>query len=256
MGPNVIICSLPQDLLGKYRTSNQVTTRERSRRKGVVNKGQYQLAMFPGEDSGEETGTDGDTSRDFRRALKAKAMLYKLPTQLANDHLFLSPPDSDDPATKAWDVCTACFYKAGGIPWRLANSDPHVCYVGISFHRLKTSDRNIVYSSTAQAFSTDIEGFVLKGEQIDWDRADGRIPHLNQQQALNLGKEILAEYRSRSGRDPLRIALHRRANSRMAKKKDSQRLGGPFPKENLSFCTKPPSGSSLKATTHPDGGPR
>ena len=209
LGPNVIICSLPQDLLGKYRTSNQVTTRGRSRRKGVVNKGQYQLAMFPGEDSGEETGTDGDTSRDFRRALKAKAMLYKLPTQLANDHLFLSPPGSDDPATKAWDVCTACFYKAGGIPWRLANSDPHVCYAGISFHRLKTSDRNIVYSSTAQAFSTDIEGFVLKGEQIDWDRADGRIPHLNQQQALNLGKEILAEYRSRSGRDPLRIALHK-----------------------------------------------
>ena len=159
----------------------------------------FSLGMFGGENWGEEAERDSGTSRDFRRALKARAMSYRVPTQLANDHLFLSPPGSDDPATKAWDVCTACFYKAGGIPWRLAHPDPYVCYVGVSFHRLKTSDRHVVYSSTAQAFSTDIEGFVLMGEQIDWDKADGRIPHLNQQQALNLGKEILAEYRGRSG---------------------------------------------------------
>ena len=210
LGPNVIVCSLPQELLDKYRVSNnQTTTKGRRRTRGTVNKNEYQLGLFGGEAPRQETDSDGETSRDFRRALKARTMFHKVPTQLANDHLFLSPPGSDDPATKAWDVCTACFYKAGGIPWRLANPDPYVCHVGVSFHRLKTSNRNVIYSSTAQAFSTDIEGFVLKGEQIDWDKADGRTPHLNQQQAINLATEILAEYRKRSGRDPIRITLHK-----------------------------------------------
>ena len=209
MGPNVIICSLPQELLDKYRVSSKGVTTRRRKRRGTVNRKEYQQGMFEGEGWDEDTGTDGETSRDFRRALKARAMLHRVPTQLANDHLFLTRPGGDDPATKAWDVCTACFYKAGGIPWRMFRADPHVCYVGVSFHRLDNGDKNLVYSSTAQAFSTDIEGFVLRGEQIDWDRANGRIPHLNEQQAINLGNEILSEYRRRSGRDPLRITLHK-----------------------------------------------
>ena len=209
MGPNVIICSLPQELLDKYRISNKGTAIGRRKRRGVVNKEEYQLGMFEGSDWEENPRTDGDTSRDFRRALKARVMLHRVPTQLAHDHLFTTASGGDDPATKAWDVCTACFYKAGGIPWRMSHQDPHVCYVGVSFHRLGAADKNVVYSSTAQAFSTDIEGFVLRGEQIDWDRENGRIPHLDDRQAFNLGKEILSEYRRRSGRDPLRITLHK-----------------------------------------------
>ena len=209
MGPNVIICSLPQELLDKYRVSNNGMAIGRRKRRGVVNRQEYQLGMFEGSDLGDDSGPNSDTSRDFRRALKARAMLHGVPTQLAHDRLFVSTPGGDDPATKAWDVCTACFYKAGGIPWRMSHQDPHVCYAGVSFHRLSAADRNVVYSSTAQAFSSDIEGFVLRGEEINWDRANGRIPHLNQQQAFNLGKEILFEYKSRSGRDPLRIVLHK-----------------------------------------------
>ena len=209
MGPNVIICSLPQELLDKYRVSNKGKAIRRRRRRSVVNKDEYQLGMFEGSDWGKDPGPDSDTSRDFRRALKARAMLHRVPTQLAHDHLFITAPGGDDPATKAWDVCTACFYKAGGIPWRMSHQDPHVCYVGVSFHRLGVADKNVVYSSTAQAFSTDIEGFVLRGEQIDWDGTNGRIPHLDERQAFNLGNEILSEYRRRSGRDPLRITLHK-----------------------------------------------
>ena len=149
--------------------------------------------------------------RDFRRSLKAEAMDYGTPIQLAHNRLFRDREDGDDPATKAWDICSAVFYKAGGIPWRLSGIAPHVCFVGISFHHLRTEKKHVVYSSCAQAFSTDTEGFVLRGDSIDWDKDLGVSPHLNQEQAFRMGNAILAEYRNRTGRDPLRLVVHKRS---------------------------------------------
>jgi hypothetical protein len=65
-----------------------------------------------------------------------------------------------------------------------------------------------MYSSLAQAFSTDGEGFALKGESVP-KLPDRRVPYLTTEQALSLGRRVLAEYRERTGREPARVVLHK-----------------------------------------------
>ena len=210
-GPNVIVCSLTDQLLERFSTTGEVQRKRRARTGlGTANSLQ-QLSLFASAGLADSDEPDSLLSRNFRRSLKANAMDFGVPIQLAHNRLFNDREDGDDPATKAWDSCGAIFYKAGGIPWRLSGIAPHVCFVGISFHHLRTEESHVVFSSCAQAFSTDTEGFVLRGDRIDWDEALGRNPHLNYDQALRMGKAILAEYRSRTGRDPLRLVVHKRS---------------------------------------------
>jgi hypothetical protein len=116
---------------------------------------------------------------------------HRLPIQLANSHLFDDGPNKDDTATRAWSGSVGLFYKAGGIPWRLANTRSHVCFVGVSFHRLVTTRRQAMYASMAQAFSSDVEGFVLRGDRIPW--LGYGDPHLTGVQAERLARRILEE---------------------------------------------------------------
>ena len=207
LGPNIIICSLPDELLEKFHTW-QLSGRPQRRRR-TNRPPTQQLELFDEQTIDEHSVDNLAIVRNFRRSLKAKAMLHNARIQLAHNKLFLDHENGDDPATKAWDVCTACFYKAGGIPWRLAEATPYTCFVGISFHHFRGESNNVVYCSCAEAFSTETEGFVLRGDYIDWAREAGRQPHLNEYQANNLGQAIISEYRNRTGRNPNRLVLHK-----------------------------------------------
>jgi hypothetical protein len=66
-----------------------------------------------------------------------------------------------------------------------------------------------VRSSLAQAFSSDGEGFAIRGEGVPIEPRQGRNAHLSEQQAYALGRSILAEYELRTGVAPLRIVLHK-----------------------------------------------
>src|SRR3954452_3714774 len=115
---------------------------------------------------------------------------------------------NQDPATRAWNLSVALFYKAGGIPWRVATAHDDTCFVGISFHHLITTQRHIVYSSLAQAFSSDGDGFALRGEAIPCD-GKTRTPHLSSEKAHSLMIQVLDAYRERAGRNPVRVVFTR-----------------------------------------------
>ena len=212
-GPNVVVCSLSDELLGQFSTYGQVKRRTRRWARTDRRSGNEpgQLSLFDNSEVLASHRPDSLSFRNFRRSLKAKAMDCGVPIQLAHNKLFRDREDGDDPATKAWDICGAIYYKAEGIPWRLSGIAPQVCFVGISFHHLRTEKNHLVYSSCAQAFSTDTEGFVLRGDSIDWDENWGLSPHLNEDQAFEMGKAILTEYRNRTGRDPLRLVVHKQS---------------------------------------------
>ena len=57
-----------------------------------------------------------------------------------------------DPATRAWNVLNAMFYKAGRAPWRLPRPEEQLktTYVGIGFYRDLSGQR--LLTSTAQMF--------------------------------------------------------------------------------------------------------
>ena len=73
----------------------------------------------------------------------------------------------------------------------------HTCFVGTSFHHLRTTKTHVVFSSLAQAFSSEGEGFALRGEALPWD-AEDRRPHLGEQQAHDLLRKVIQGVRDAS----------------------------------------------------------
>ena len=84
---------------------------ERKLHKGLVNKGQTFLKLD--FDAPEE---DGETQRGFwniHHALKAHCMKHGLPSQLIWQTTLTGEGGRQDPASVAWNILTALYYKAG-----------------------------------------------------------------------------------------------------------------------------------------------
>jgi hypothetical protein len=208
--PDVVVCCLPSEVVEACRTvtNTKLTGQERSRLQRQQRAQDQGQGMLFDEWDEEETVEDL-LFRDFRRALKARAMNLWMPIQIGTNKLFLDSEGNQDPATRAWNVSVALFYKAGGIPWRLKTEGPETCFVGVSFHHLKTRRSHRVYSSLAQAFSSEGDGFALRGEAVPWEPSQGRVPHLSIEQAAALAERVIEKYREQMGRDPARVVLHK-----------------------------------------------
>lgn len=207
--PDVILCCLPEEVIDKCWsiTNEKVKNQDKKKIKELAN----QLALFENFNKEPiEEQIEDILNRDFRRALKAKAMRFGIPIQIGRDSLFLDQDGNQDASIRAWNSTIALYYKAGGIPWRIRKEGVETCYVGISFHHLYTTHgKHLVRSCIAQAFSSDGEGFAIRGANIPWSREQGMNVHLTKEQALQLGEKILAEYRYRTGTTPLRVVLHK-----------------------------------------------
>lgn len=207
--PNVVICCLPESVIEACHHVEKKLTKDQKaglKKVAAANWPGQQLSLFdePIEDTEEDL-----LYRDFRRALKAKAILANVPIQIGRDRLFLDLPDNQDAATRAWHSTVALYYKAGGIPWRLRTDDLETCFVGITFHHLKTNLKQVVKSCIAQGFSSDGEGFALRGGDVPYNPRLGKVVHLSQKQAFDLGSQIIEEYAYRTGVPPQRIVLHK-----------------------------------------------
>lgn len=207
--PDVIVCCLSEEIVDKCWsiTNEKVKREDRKRIKALAN----QLSLFESFDKEPIEEQEEDIlNRDFRRALKAKAMRFGIPIQIGRDTLFLDLPKNQDASIRAWNSSIALYYKAGGIPWRIRKEGVETCYVGISFHHLYTTHgKHLVRSCIAQAFSSEGEGFAIRGVNVPWTEEQDKNVHLTREQALQLGEKILAEYRYRTGTTPLRIVLHK-----------------------------------------------
>lgn len=150
---------------------------------------------------------------NFRRALKAKAMHLGKPLQLVRAvSLEANKKGQQDDATKAWNFCTALYYKAGPrVPWKLQPDDrrPTSCAVGIAFYRSR--DRQVLNTSLAQIFDELGNGLILRGTPIDMAR-DDRVPHLSANQAYDLLTAALNEYRVALRTFPGRVVVHKSSN--------------------------------------------
>lgn len=162
-----------------------------------------------------EEGDDTYRSEElnFRRALKAKAMHLGKPIQLMRDVSLISDSKGQqDDATKAWNFCTALYYKSGPtIPWKLAqdSSKPSSCAVGIAFYRSR--DHQTLNTSLAQIFDELGNGLILRGTPVDINKND-RVPRLSSQQAYDLLTAALDEYRIALNNFPARVVIHKSAN--------------------------------------------
>lgn len=154
---------------------------------------------------------------DFHDQLKAAALRYEQPLQVMRPRTWgstLKPPAGvkrravQDEATRAWNLHTALYYKAGGSPWRLVRSyaDTTTCYLGVSFYR--SADNQSVHTSVAQLFNEKGEGMVVRGGPAAILK-DDRAPHLSEADSYELVKKSLAAYRSEHRNFPARLVIHK-----------------------------------------------
>ena len=160
------------------------------------------------EESAEDRNAP-EIETNFRRALKAKCMSFDTPIQLIREKSLHDTKFNQDAATRAWNFCTAIYYKSlKTIPWKLDvdESKPKACYTGISFYRSR--DRKTTQTSLAQIFNENGKGVILRGTPVMDDKDDG-IPHLTYDQSYNLLKEALTRYKFVLGYLPARLVLHK-----------------------------------------------
>ena len=182
--PDVVLVALPVEIIERT-----VNAREAS-----------------GEDK-DETEAEAGGELDFRGMLKAACMRLRIPIQLMWPTTFdpsyriprklkeNSDRRTQDPATIAWNLVTAIYYKAGGLPWRLARDarELRTSFVGLSFYR--SVDGEHMHTSTAQMFDERGEGLILRGGRMVGGRMveseEDRSPHLTAEDAYALLRDSL-----------------------------------------------------------------
>ena len=113
-----------------------------------------------------------------------------------------------DEATRAWNIHTAIYYKANGVPWRMIRDDSQLttCFVGVSFY--KTLDESRLLTNSAQVFNERGDGVIVRGGPAKLLK-DDRQPHLSGPDACHLLTESLDRYWDEHKTRPAHIVMHK-----------------------------------------------
>lgn len=151
---------------------------------------------------------------NFRDLFKAEMLSLAVPSQVVwptlwDDATRIKRKTRDtaravqDPATRAWNLLNALFYKAGRVPWRLPRPDGAylASYLGIGFYRDLSGQR--LLTSTAQMFDERGRGLILRGARAQTDKGDMH-PYLERDDANDLVQRSLRAYRLHHRHPPAR----------------------------------------------------
>ena len=114
-----------------------------------------------------------------------------------------------DPASFAWNIGTATFFKAGGRPWRVASARQGVCYIGLIFKR-EAAQMSRHACCGAQMFLDDSDGIVFKGAMGPWYSPETGQFHLDRVEAARLIKNVIEAYAQENRAAPKEIFIHGR----------------------------------------------
>jgi hypothetical protein len=165
-------------------------------------------------------GADGGGGQpQLHDVVKARAMVHPVPLQYVRPATYDTskvrkqnevtdrPSQPQDEATRAWNLHTALYYKAGGYPWALVRDprDLQTSFIGISFYW----DRDdVLATSLAQVFNERGEGVIVRGGPAKVSRVD-KQPYLPRDDAEALLCEALAQYRGEHRHLPARVVVHK-----------------------------------------------
>jgi hypothetical protein len=153
------------------------------------------------------TGGSGDDF-DLHDHLKAMTARRGLPIQLVREDKALAYADR---ASVMWRIGLALYAKAGGVPWKLADADPEVAYIGISYAlRPPESGRPRFVTCCSQVFDADGSGL----EFIAYDAHEVEVhrenPFLSRNEMFRVMTRSMDLYRRRhAGRSPRRVFVHK-----------------------------------------------
>lgn len=149
-----------------------------------------------------------DEDFDLHDYLKATTAAWGIPVQLVREDKAFAYADR---ASVMWRIGLALYVKAGGIPWKLADTDPDTAHIGISYAvRSSASNGPRFVTCCSQVF--DAEGSGLEFLAYDAHEVEVRRdnPFLSQTEMFRLMSRSLDLYRRRhAGRSPRRITVYK-----------------------------------------------
>jgi hypothetical protein len=149
-----------------------------------------------------------DEDFDLHDHLKAFCAVRRISIQLVREERALAYPCR---ASVMWRIGLALYAKAGGIPWKLAETDAETAYIGLSYAvRPLESDRPRFVTCCSQVF--DAEGSGL--EFVAYDAHEVEVqrdnPFLSRTEMFRVMTRALELYRRRhAGKTPRRVMVHK-----------------------------------------------
>ena len=157
-------------------------------------------------ESGFVGGPDDDF--DLHDHLKAYTATRGIPIQLVREDKAVSYYCK---ASVMWRIGLALYAKAGGVPWKLAESDSETAYIGISYAiRPADSGRPRFVTCCSQVFDADgagLEFVAYDAQEVEIQRDN---PFLSQTEMFRVMTRSMDLYRRRhAGRSPRRVMVHK-----------------------------------------------
>jgi hypothetical protein len=147
---------------------------------------------------------------DFHNYLKAQAAIRGFVTQMISPRTIKFSEDKQSPAFIGWNFAVGIYYKATGIPWKLADIDEDTCYIGISFYQEIGESNKSMRASIAQVYMRTGESQVIRGNVFDWDeKISGKQVHLNSNQIEKIAKDSIEIYVRQRKEFPRRVVIHK-----------------------------------------------
>lgn len=162
--------------------------------------------VFQESETAEEQESEGYWN--LHHALKARCMKFQFGTQIIWESTLNGKGVTQDPASIAWNLSAAIYYKAGNVPWQVQALPENVCFVGISFFKENPNSSADMQTSLAQVFGAG-EGLVLKGEKAIVDKKRDRSPHLSESSAESILKRAIDQFTQSNGTNPKRVVVHK-----------------------------------------------
>jgi hypothetical protein len=157
-----------------------------------------------------EPGYVGGPDEDFdlHDHLKAATAARRLPVQLVREDKALAYPHR---ASVMWRIGLALYAKAGGVPWKLAETDPETAYIGISYAvRPPESDRPRFVTCCSQVFDAEGSGLEFVAYDTHEVEVQRENPFLSRTEMFRVMTRSLDLYRRRhAGRSPRRVMVHK-----------------------------------------------
>jgi hypothetical protein len=155
-------------------------------------------------------GFVGGPSDDFdlHDHIKAATATRRLPVQIVREDKALVYRDR---ASVMWRIGIALYAKAGGVPWKLADTDPETAYIGLSYAvRSISSGRPRFVTCCSQVFDGEgagLEFIAYDTHEVDVQRDN---PFLTRAEMFRVMTRSLDLYRRRhAGRSPRRVMVHK-----------------------------------------------
>lgn len=145
---------------------------------------------------------------DLHDYLKAFCAARRLPVQLVREDRALAYPCR---ASVMWRIGLALYAKAGGVPWKLAETDPEAAYIGLSYAiRPPESDRPRFVTCCSQVFDAEGSGLEFVAYDAHEVEVQRENPFLSRTEMFRVMTRALELYRRRhAGKTPRRVMVHK-----------------------------------------------